>query len=90
MNEAYRQYMGSRLWWLRRRWIMERDNHICRHCTVRPATEVHHLTYERFGNEHPGDLIAICDLCHGLVTVVSRAGRRMALPELPRRQKVVR
>src|SRR5215475_10158177 len=26
--------------------------------------EVHHLTYERLGNEHPDDLIVLCPQCH--------------------------
>jgi hypothetical protein len=27
-------------------------------------TELHHLTYERFGFERPGDLLELCDDCH--------------------------
>lgn len=26
--------------------------------------EVHHLTYERLGREHPDDLIVLCPACH--------------------------
>ena len=26
--------------------------------------EVHHLTYERLGHEHPEDLIVLCPACH--------------------------
>lgn len=26
--------------------------------------EVHHLTYDRIGNEHPDDLIVLCPQCH--------------------------
>lgn len=31
---------------------------------IRPATEVHHLTYERVFQEHPSDLLAVCRQCH--------------------------
>jgi hypothetical protein len=26
---------------------------------------VHHLTYARLGRERPGDLLAVCEACHG-------------------------
>lgn len=33
----------------------------------RRATQAHHLTYARFGNEHEDDLLPLCKTCHDLV-----------------------
>src|SRR5262245_41996718 len=41
-----------------------RANGICEKCRKRPATEVHHLKYERVFNELPSDLVALCRQCH--------------------------
>ena len=39
-------------------------NFICQICRKRPATEVHHLTYERVFNEMACDLLPVCSACH--------------------------
>jgi 5-methylcytosine-specific restriction endonuclease McrA len=61
---TYEDYLWSP-WWRRhvRRQALHRANHTCQRCGRR-ATEVHHLTYERLGNEHPDDLQPLCDDCH--------------------------
>jgi 5-methylcytosine-specific restriction endonuclease McrA len=42
---------------------MIRDNWTCRECGE-PATEVAHLTYERFGEERDEDVVASCKECN--------------------------
>jgi hypothetical protein len=37
---------------------------ICEGCRSRPATQAHHLTYKRMGDEMLFDLVAVCDPCH--------------------------
>ena len=43
---------------------MERAQGLCEGCRRRPATEVHHLTYEHVGDELLWELKAVCDHCH--------------------------
>jgi 5-methylcytosine-specific restriction endonuclease McrA len=60
----YNQYLLTAKWRSLRDRVMARDNHVCRGCHQARATQVHHLTYERVGNEMLFDLVAICDACH--------------------------
>ena len=61
---AYSWYLVSSSWHERREWIFKRAAYICEKCRKRPATEVHHLTYDRIFNEDPADLMALCRQCH--------------------------
>ena len=61
---AYEWYLGSEFWAAKRRVVLERARYICEVCHIRPATEVHHLTYERVFGELATDLQAICSICH--------------------------
>ncbi len=62
--DRYEKYLFSNEWRIIRERILRRDDHVCRECHHRPATQVHHLTYERAGHESDDDLIAICRPCH--------------------------
>ena len=53
--------------WRRKRWARrERDGHRCVVCGCSKPGQlvVHHITYERFGNEHLEDLRTVCVHCH--------------------------
>lgn len=63
----YEEYIQSADWKRRRAKILKRDGGVCRGCLSRPATQVHHLTYERLGREMAWDLIAVCAKCHRAV-----------------------
>lgn len=64
----YHDYLESAEWRAKRQLVLERDHHLCQSCFeaghCSRATQVHHLTYERVGNEDMGHLQAICDECH--------------------------
>lgn len=64
-QSLYNFYMKSPRWESKRLNILKRDNFICKYenCT-RKATQVHHLTYDRLGDELPEDLLSICAKCH--------------------------
>lgn len=57
-------YLQSRQWKFTRLAVMDRSNRICERCQKAMASEVHHFTYERLGDEHLDDLAALCDPCH--------------------------
>jgi hypothetical protein len=60
----YDQYRKSPRWQTNRRAVMERAQGLCEGCRRRPATEVHHLTYDNVGNEFLWELRAVCSHCH--------------------------
>lgn len=62
----YSQYLDSDDWQSLRTQVFVRDNFTCQACHENPATQVHHLTYERVFQEHLSDLVAVCRPCHKL------------------------
>lgn len=62
-NAEYERYIHSAGWRQIANQRLELDNHICPVCGGE-ATDVHHLTYERFGHESMEDLVSLCRKCH--------------------------
>lgn len=60
----YAAYLKTRHWHELRRQVFERDGHKCTRCPNRTRLEVHHLTYERLGDELLSDLTTLCYDCH--------------------------
>jgi len=60
----YDSYLASASWGALRRAALERDGWLCQGCRRRRATQVHHLTYRRVGDEMLFDLASVCDACH--------------------------
>lgn len=63
----YTDYLESPQWRARRALILSRDGLVCRRCKTNEATQVHHKTYERTGNEADEDLESVCAWCHKLI-----------------------
>lgn len=63
-NAEYERYIHSATWKEKAAERMDMDYHRCCVCG-REATEVHHLTYDNFRNEHMEDLVSMCHKCHG-------------------------
>lgn len=66
----YYQYMASREWRLKRRAVIEQYGNWCRRCLSAPIENVHHLTYERLGDEDLDDLLGVCRPCHEYISAV--------------------
>lgn len=70
--EKWRRYLRSRAWKEKRLEAIRRANWRCEVCGRRSFDErdyqVHHRTYERFGDELPEDLMAMCHRCHRRVS----------------------
>lgn len=62
--EKYESHMRSEKWQDLRRRVLKRAGGICEGCGERKAVQVHHLTYERLGDEMLFDLVAVCLACH--------------------------
>jgi hypothetical protein len=63
-RDNYRAYLASPAWQVKREAAFKRCGGICEGCKAAPATEIHHVTYERFKHELPGDIAALCHACH--------------------------
>lgn len=61
---AYEEYLASPVWKKKREKILERAGGICEGCREKPATQVHHRSYEHVGDEFLFELVAVCDDCH--------------------------
>jgi hypothetical protein len=74
----YDEYINSAAWRTNRQVELDASGNRCRGCN-RGAGEielqVHHRTYENFGNESPGDLTTLCIECHPAITDVVRRRR---------------
>jgi len=64
-KERHRYYLGSRQWCDIAARVRSRDGFHCRQCNKFDRhLDVHHKTYERWGEESLDDLIAVCRKCH--------------------------
>lgn len=67
LRAEYEKYLASEAWSQRRSATIQAANGICQCCEHFPATQAHHVTYERIGTESASDLMAVCSFCHELL-----------------------
>jgi hypothetical protein len=60
----YDNYLQSPQWRGLRQRVIERAKSVYERCLKNRITEVHHLTYDRLGNERIEDLLGVCRTCH--------------------------
>lgn len=60
----FKRYLASREWALKKRAARSRSGGTCERCGQAPSAHVHHLTYERIGEELLEDLLDVCRGCH--------------------------
>lgn len=61
----YEEYLKSQHWQETRQRAIEAAAAVCGYCFRRNIQlHVHHLTYERLGEERPDDLLVLCADCH--------------------------
>lgn len=62
----YREYINSLQWKaFRARWFNDSSlPNLCVACGGSSVLELHHVTYERLGNERLNDLVPLCHRCH--------------------------
>ena len=61
----YHQYIKSKLWRDRRFKYFKDNKKECQACTSSLRIALHHISYQRLGNELDDDLIPLCWECHG-------------------------
>jgi 5-methylcytosine-specific restriction endonuclease McrA len=73
----YDSYLASPEWRETRAKALKRDGGFCQGCLSRPATQVHHRTYDHVGAELLFELISICDGCHERAHAGGTEGARL-------------
>ena len=63
-NMTFAEYRLTPEWRLRRNRVLLRAGNKCELCDSHERLDVHHRTYERYGDEQLNDLIALCRICH--------------------------
>lgn len=66
-RNAYKDYLRSEKWQEKRKERLLQDGYRCQLCGTGKNLEVHHVTYERIGNEKISDLVTLCNNCHQFV-----------------------
>ena len=61
---SFTEYQKTPEWGARRRNVLLRAGYRCELCYASGRLQVHHRTYDRYGNELLSDLIALCRSCH--------------------------
>lgn len=63
--DKYEAYINSPKWKMFRRGVIKVRGNKCEDCSIPgPGLHLHHLTYERLGNEIPEDVTLLCEPCH--------------------------
>jgi len=60
----YQEYLRSEEWKQKRSEVLYRDGNCCQLCGDEDNLRVHHLTYNRVGDEALFDLVTLCSHCH--------------------------
>jgi len=60
----YQQYLQSKEWKEKKSEVLFRDGHCCQLCGDDDDLQIHHLTYNRVGDEALFDLVTLCSHCH--------------------------
>ena len=63
-EKRYDEYLQSDKWKAIRLKVLKRDNNLCQGCLEAPAQDVHHITYDNFGDELMFELLSVCRDCH--------------------------
>lgn len=61
---TYQSHIKSAAWKRKRLQVIQRAGGTCERCGKWAIVNVHHLTYERVGDEELSDLIGVCPRCH--------------------------
>lgn len=64
LEALHAEYLKTPKWQALRAKVLNRAKGICEGCGEKPATEVHHLTYDHWRDELLFELVAVCRDCH--------------------------
>lgn len=71
----YQQYLASPKWRNFRAKILNERGHFCEYCGREHRLHLHHLTYDRIYNEHPDDVMILCEGHHKIIEDLKKQGK---------------
>ncbi len=74
-RSTYYDYLDSPEWAAKRDEALRLADFRCQVCYSSTRLDVHHRTYDRFGNELQSDLVVLCRVCHDIFHKHGRLGR---------------
>lgn len=84
-KQQYKTYLLTPHWLSLRDKIKHKANHKCEACSSNQSLQVHHLTYERLGQESIDDLMCLCEAYHNLVhSLIGKESTRKEIVEFVR------
>lgn len=63
-RQNYEEYIQTPQWKAKRGLVITRCKNVCEGCHAMPVHQVHHLTYDNFGDELLFQLVGLCVGCH--------------------------
>jgi hypothetical protein len=79
MSMEYLEYLQTDHWKKLAAKVKRKAGNKCQVCNASGELHAHHRTYERKGNEAPGDVIALCSDCHKLFHGKGEPGATMII-----------
>lgn len=79
-ERRYSIYLKSVAWKRRRNTALQLAGDRCEICKSHNRLQVHHLSYDRLGDELPTDLLVVCDPCHGEIHRIGWTAERFEDP----------
>jgi hypothetical protein len=95
MSIDYKAYLQSTAWAKKRRRLItnnaDADCYCCHtsHSYETPL-DLHHLTYERLGNELDTDLVPVCRKCHDLIHSIAKSQKLKITEATDKAREIVR
>jgi hypothetical protein len=81
---SYSDYLKTPEWNTRRRSKLKQADFRCQLCNAgKCELHVHHRSYESVGDEHPEDLVVLCDACHAKFHGKESTSEASGLPDEP-------
>jgi len=68
----YHRYINSPEWRARRKTYFQKHPPICARCKTGEHIHLHHMTYDRLGEELDVDMVPLCEPCHDQVHKLHR------------------
>ena len=87
MPDDYIKYMESSAWDNQKQARLDFADHRCELCNRQSNLNVHHRTYDNFGDEPVSDLIVLCKTCHD--TFHQRLALHGGSPPMGKRDKIL-
>ena len=86
-SNYYHSYLQSSTWKARRKAKLQQAKYKCKRCGERIGLQVHHLNYDRLGDERTDDLIVLCRACHWVADIERNGDNELRKEYSKKREK---